>query len=78
MKRGLTGEYRVATIGGEEVRAFIPYPLPPSPALDLTGSREAPKGSREARRHGSAGFSGCPAAPTKSGRTPEEVNLWFK
>lgn len=39
MKRGLTGKYHVTTVGGEEVRAFIPYPLPPSPALDLTGRR---------------------------------------
>lgn len=39
MKRGLTGKYSVTTVGGEEVRAFIPYPLPPDPALDLTGRR---------------------------------------
>ncbi|HBK58520.1 MAG TPA: cell filamentation protein Fic [Spirochaetaceae bacterium] len=39
MKRGLSGNYRVATIGGEEIRAFIPFPLPPNPAPDLTGRR---------------------------------------
>ncbi len=37
MKRGSTGEYRITHTGGEEVRAFIPYPLPPNPPLDLTG-----------------------------------------
>ncbi len=39
MKRGLTGEYRITRIGGEEVRAFIPYALPPKPPPDLTGRR---------------------------------------
>lgn len=39
MKRGLTGNYRLESIGGEEVRAFIPFPLPPEPALDLIGRR---------------------------------------
>lgn len=37
MKRGLTGRYEVATVGGETVRAFVPHPLPPQPALDLAG-----------------------------------------
>lgn len=40
MKRGVTGEYRVATAGGEQVRAFVPNPLPPDPPLDITGDRE--------------------------------------
>jgi len=31
MKRGLIGTYRVFTLGGEEVRAFVPHPLPPDP-----------------------------------------------
>jgi len=33
-----TGEYERSTVTGEEVRAFIPYPLPPGdPPLDLEG-----------------------------------------
>lgn len=31
-----TGEYVVSSTAGESVRAFIPSPLPPNPALDLT------------------------------------------
>ncbi len=38
MKRR-TGEYELSTVAGEEVRAFIPYPLPPrDPPLDLDGA----------------------------------------
>ena len=36
MERGYTGRYDTMTVGGEMVRAFVPYPLPPTPALDLT------------------------------------------
>lgn len=37
MKRQ-TGEYEFSTVAGEEVSAFIPYPLPPrDPPLDLDG-----------------------------------------
>jgi Fic family protein len=32
-----TGEYKVESTTGEEVRAYIPKPLPPDPSLDLTG-----------------------------------------
>ncbi|HEB89711.1 MAG TPA: Fic family protein [Deltaproteobacteria bacterium] len=35
MRRGLTGRYEVTSVGGEEVRAFVPAPLPPDPPLDL-------------------------------------------
>lgn len=35
MKRGLTGEYSTLVVGGEPVRAFIPNPVPPEPALDV-------------------------------------------
>jgi len=35
MQRGNTGKYEVTSVGGEEVRAYIPAPLPPSPALAL-------------------------------------------
>ena len=38
MKRGLTGRYQVTTAGGEQVRAFIPAPLPPKPAIVLDGA----------------------------------------
>ena len=37
-----TGRYRVTNVGGEEVRAFIPHPLPPaSPPLDLDGAQQS-------------------------------------
>ncbi|MHB0981078.1 MAG: Fic family protein [Thermoleophilia bacterium] len=39
MKRGNTGRYEVTSVGGEQVRAFLPEPLPPSPQLDLNGAR---------------------------------------
>lgn len=35
MKRGETGSYRVTTITGEHVRAFVPKPLPPFPPLAM-------------------------------------------
>ena len=38
MHRGETGHYRITTHGGEEVRAFVPKPLPPEPPLQLDGS----------------------------------------
>ena len=37
MKRGETGAYEVTTVTGEQVRAFVPSPLPPSPPLALEG-----------------------------------------
>lgn len=40
MKRGPTGEYKVTTVDGESVRAFIPAPLPPEPPLDLSDARQ--------------------------------------
>lgn len=39
MKRGVTGRYEVRTVGGETIRSFVPYPLPPDPPLDLSGER---------------------------------------
>jgi Fic family protein len=39
MERGRTGHDDVTRVGGEEVRAFVPAPLPPEPPLDLTGAR---------------------------------------
>lgn len=35
MKRGLTGQYIVANHRGEEVRSFLPFPLPPEPPLEI-------------------------------------------
>ena len=37
MRRGPTGEYAVTLHGDEEVRAFVPRPLPPEPPLQMTG-----------------------------------------
>ncbi len=37
MRRGEIGIYEVTSVGGEQVRAFIPAPLPPNPALVLDG-----------------------------------------
>jgi Fic family protein len=38
MKRGLTGEYSIKKFGEEKVRAFVPSPLPPRPALSIDPS----------------------------------------
>ncbi len=35
MLRKKTGEYRISTVGGENYKAFIPYPLPPEPAIKI-------------------------------------------
>ena len=40
MNRTETGEYRVAAFAGETVRAFVPKPLPPSPRLEMIGTRQ--------------------------------------
>jgi Fic family protein len=37
MKRGLQGRYETVSTVGETVKAFIPNPLPPFPALEITG-----------------------------------------
>jgi len=37
VKRGVTGKYDVTAVGGEQVRAFIPDPLPPVPAISFEG-----------------------------------------
>lgn len=36
MKRGLTGSYEVTRYDREEVRAFVPFPLPPDPPVHMT------------------------------------------
>ena len=40
MNRGPTGRFEVVSTAGEQVRAFVPAPLPPEPALDLAGERQ--------------------------------------
>lgn len=37
MKRGETGRYEVTSVEGEQVRAFVPAPLPPVPPLVFEG-----------------------------------------
>lgn len=40
MNRQNTGNYKITTIAGESVRAFVPVALPPVPAIDLTGATQ--------------------------------------
>ena len=40
MRRGSTGEYAITTIGGEQIRAFVPHPLPPHPALMISSASQ--------------------------------------
>ncbi|KAF0244576.1 MAG: filamentation induced by cAMP protein [Planctomycetota bacterium] len=40
MIRGRTGRPSVSGSGDEPVRAFIPFPLPPEPAINLSGPRQ--------------------------------------
>jgi Fic family protein len=40
MQRGTTGTYEISTTGDEQVRAFVPYPLPPDPPLQLSNARQ--------------------------------------
>lgn len=40
MRRGLTGRYEISNVGGETIRAFIPYPLPPKPPLQFDAQRQ--------------------------------------
>ena len=37
MRRGEAGRYQVTSVGGENVRAFVPAPLPPAPPLAFEG-----------------------------------------
>lgn len=39
-RRGNTGTYEITTVGGEQVQAFIPKPLPPDPPVALANSRQ--------------------------------------
>ena len=38
MKRGATGRHETSSTASEQVRAFVPNPLPPEPPLQLDGS----------------------------------------
>lgn len=38
MRRGESGRYEAAVVGGESIRAFVPAPLPPVPPLVLEGA----------------------------------------
>lgn len=40
MHRDITGQYLSSVAGGETVRAFVPSPLPPVPALDIDEARQ--------------------------------------
>lgn len=40
MRRGSTGHYDTTSVVGESIRAFIPKPLPPEPALELSDRRQ--------------------------------------
>ena len=40
MNRACTGTYRITATAGEQVRAFVPLPLPPVPSLEITGARQ--------------------------------------
>ena len=40
MNRNATGSYRTTATAGEQVRAFVPFPLPPEPALEISGPRQ--------------------------------------
>ncbi len=39
-RRGSTGHYKITSVGGEQVQAFIPHPLPPDPPVDLSNARQ--------------------------------------
>lgn len=41
MERGITGYYTPTVAGGVACQAFVPMPLPPLPALDLSGKLQA-------------------------------------
>lgn len=38
MDRNASGHYDFTATGGETVRAFVPFPLPLDPPLDLSGN----------------------------------------
>jgi Fic family protein len=40
MRREPTGIYQIKKVAGEQIRAFIPHPLPPDPPLEWTSQRQ--------------------------------------
>ena len=40
MQRGSTGHYKIMSVGGEQVQALIPHPLPPDPPVALSNARQ--------------------------------------
>jgi Fic family protein len=42
LQRGETGRYEITSVGGEQVRAFVPAPLPPVPPLVHEGPFQQP------------------------------------
>lgn len=40
MHRGMSGRVDITAVGGETVRAFVPAPLPPDPAIDISAERQ--------------------------------------
>ncbi len=40
MERGISGQYEVSSVSGEQVSAFVPHHLPPNPPLVLDQSRQ--------------------------------------
>lgn len=40
MRREPTGIYQIKKVTGEQIRAFIPHPLPPDPPLEWTSQRQ--------------------------------------
>ena len=40
MQRGMTGRFEVTAVGGERVRAYVPAPLPPHPAIEMSAERQ--------------------------------------
>ena len=41
MRRSDTGRFEISSVAGEQVRAFIPKPLPPDPPLELPRARQS-------------------------------------
>src|SRR6266853_2112235 len=39
-RRGSIGHYEITSVGGEQVQAFIPHPLPPDPPVSLSNARQ--------------------------------------